>query len=1081
MNPLIGMDRFFGWLLQTTWQAAVIAVIILLAQFLLRNRLSPAWRHGLWFLLVARLLMPMTPRSAVSVYNLAKWPPRIAPAPLAPPAPPGADVPAAVASWRANSPEVQPVAAQQVPSEAIPRPGLAAPPKAPPPNAAPVAAVALTPFQQIDWMALGALTWLTGALFLTLRSFWLNYRFRRRLAGCASVSNESVRQLFQECAQLLQVAERVPVIETAEVDSPAVYGVWRKRLLLPEGLREDLSPGQLRHVFLHELAHIKRRDPELNWLLGVLQILHWFNPVLWFAFARIHADRELATDDLALARTQQRDRDSYGETILKVLEGLTQRRVLPGLVGIGESKAQMKERIRAIARGGAGPRCRWAACAVAAVIAGTALTNAREESQNKGINLLLSYPTTLTAGDAVPARARAWQFGPEDIFKISRFALEVGKQLRIEAGISDVGIGHCVDGAVWAVVIPRGDGKLTSPAATDQEAIAHVWLRFHPSQINKIFPAETVAASGSSALEERMRTIADAKMNSSWQSDNNAMIPEPKDMTVDMDTKAGPRRFFIVDKDAETAQYVPAFAARSADPALQPAYKSEVDAKRASVVSVTPANGATDVESIQNLRIRFDRPMNPYCAKLEWLAGGFQLDGSIQIEPDQKGFIIPVRLTPGQEQKLVVNRDRDREMRASMGRAAEIESARASRPREGFQDADLAAANEFRWSFSTKAAAATPGAGKPRVVSVSPASGATTSVLALVEITFDRPMRPSDAMFPYLDKKTFGEAPSLLPSFEYDSAAHRFTFPALLRPDDDIRLTLRGFYSAEGAACDPVVLHYQTGTESLGAGYMEKAKAAATDPKLRKLLASMKEARARLHSGIETVQTISLQLSKSAFNEIKAQTATFKWQGADRVYADITGPMAMTKAFILGSDGQTSWLYSEDEKGEKRLDKTPASKTEREVLLADPFNLAKRPVDEALTQRGLVGLSNATLDGRPCYRVETWDVSHGNFVYATQTRWWIDQETFLPKQIVQYTPFGCEIFRFDYKDLNARLAESEFKPPVAPGGNAHPLFFEKEPAPDERRFLRISDGSDGRMSGRIGWQGPNGTTSSGLN
>ena len=73
MNALTGLERGFGWLLQTTWQAAVVTVIILLVQFLLRRRLSPAWRHGLWFLLVARLLMPMTPSSAVSVFNLANW------------------------------------------------------------------------------------------------------------------------------------------------------------------------------------------------------------------------------------------------------------------------------------------------------------------------------------------------------------------------------------------------------------------------------------------------------------------------------------------------------------------------------------------------------------------------------------------------------------------------------------------------------------------------------------------------------------------------------------------------------------------------------------------------------------------------------------------------------------------------------------------------------------------------------------------------------------------------------------------------------------------------------------------------
>jgi beta-lactamase regulating signal transducer with metallopeptidase domain len=1077
MNPVIGMERFFGWLFQTTWQAAVIAGIILLAQFLLRNRLSPAWRHGLWFLLVARLLMPMTPPSAVSVFNLAKWArPQAMPAPLAPAAAARAERSAPVVSWRPNGPPAQAAAAPQLRSEAIFGPGLAGAP-----DTAPATAGAPPAVKPKDWMAAGAWAWFAGALVLAVRFLWLNHCFRRRLAGSAPVSDEPLRRLFKECAERLGVKGRVLVIETEEVDSPAVYGVGRKRLLLPGSLRQELSAEELRHVLLHELAHIKRRDPELNWLVSILQILHWFNPVLWFAFARIRADRELATDDLALAHTEQGERNSYGETILKVLEGLTQRRVLAGLVGIGESQAQLKERFRAIARGSAGPRWRWAACAVAVVIAGTALTNGREEGPNKGVNLLERYPTSLTAGDAVPARARRWQFSQEDIFQVSGFTLEVGKQLRVEAGVSDLGIGHCADGAVWAVVIPRDIGKLTSPAATNQEAIAHVWLRFHPSQINNIFPVETVSTGGASDLEERMRAIAGAKFGSSWHAGNKAMIPEPKDMTVDVETAGGPRRFFMVDKDARKAEYVASFAGRGLAQTAEPAYEPEVDTQCASVVSVTPANGARDVNSIQELRIRFDRPMNPYGLKLEWLAGGFQLNGGIQVEADRKEFIIPVRLTPGQEQKLVLNRDQDREIWAATGRRPEGKPSRSSRPRGGFLDADLAPANEFRWTFSTKAAAAKSGASKPRVVSVSPASGATTPVLTLVEITFDQPMRPPDQMFPYQEKRPFGEGANLIPSFDYDSAANRFTFPALLRPDDDVRLTLRGFYSAEGAACDPVVLHYQTGTESLDSRYMKRAEAASKDPKLEKLLASMKEARARLNSGIETVQTISLQMSKNSFNNIEAETATFKWEGADRVYADITGPMSMTKAFILGSDGQTCWLYSENEKGEKRLDQTPAAKTESEIFLVDPFDLAKRPVEEALGQRGLVGLSSARLEGRPCYRVETWDVSQDNFVYATQTQWWIDEETFLPKQIVQYHPNFCQIVRFDYKDLNERIADSAFEPPVAPGGDAHPLFFEKEPGPDERRFLRISDGSNGRMSGRLGWQGPNGTTSSGLN
>jgi len=51
------------------------------------------------------------------------------------------------------------------------------------------------------------------------------------------------------------------------------------------------------------LAHLKRRGIYLGWLTSLLQILHWFSPIIWFAFYRMRADWELACDALVLTRT----------------------------------------------------------------------------------------------------------------------------------------------------------------------------------------------------------------------------------------------------------------------------------------------------------------------------------------------------------------------------------------------------------------------------------------------------------------------------------------------------------------------------------------------------------------------------------------------------------------------------------------------------------------------------------------------------------------------------------------------------------------------------------------------------------
>jgi Peptidase family S41/Tricorn protease C1 domain len=176
----------------------------------------------------------------------------------------------------------------------------------------------------------------------------------------------------------------------------------------------------------------------------------------------------------------------------------------------------------------------------------------------EAVELLQRYPTKLEAGDLNPESARSWNFTEADLFQLSSFSLNIAK-LRIEIGPADLGVGHGKDGAVWAVVIPRQEGKLTSTVSGQAETIAHVWLRFHPKEIERLFPAGTVSSKGALTVFARMRAIASAKFGASYQAGMNAMIPEPKDMTVDVDTKEGPRRFFVVDTAAPGVEYVADF------------------------------------------------------------------------------------------------------------------------------------------------------------------------------------------------------------------------------------------------------------------------------------------------------------------------------------------------------------------------------------------------------------------------------------------------------------------------------------------------------------------------------------------
>ncbi len=176
-----------------------------------------------------------------------------------------------------------------------------------------------------------------------------------------------------------------------------------------------------------------------------------------------------------------------------------------------------------------------------------------------GTDLMQQYPTSLTAGDANGMNARTWRISEKDIYHLRAFALELPEGLRINIEEADLGIGHSRDGAVWAAVIPRAKGTVTSHCAAQPETITSLWLRFHPSRLGALFPAETVQGPGNPLLLPRMRELAFGRMNTSWQGGRRAMIPGIKEMTVLPETTEGELRFFMVDGEAGTAKYVDSF------------------------------------------------------------------------------------------------------------------------------------------------------------------------------------------------------------------------------------------------------------------------------------------------------------------------------------------------------------------------------------------------------------------------------------------------------------------------------------------------------------------------------------------
>ncbi|HTL55220.1 MAG TPA: M56 family metallopeptidase [Candidatus Limnocylindrales bacterium] len=293
-------------LLKMSAQGAILIVLVLAVQWFCGKRLQPRWRYAFWLLVMLRLALPWTIPTPISPFSVLKLP-----EPLP-------------AAYPTEAPPLLTEEPASIPEE--------------------VSHISSSKTHLLGWL------WVTGVVFLAGYAGVTHYRIYQRVVRQRPVTDEATLNLLEDCKALMAVCMPLTLIETEAIASPTLFGFVRPRLLLPVGLRPALAQEELRHVFLHELAHIKRHDVLSGWVMLALQTIHWFNPLVWVAFHRSRADRELACDALALSYASPGENRAYGLTVVKLLERFGQPVWAPSLAGILENKQLMKERIIMIAK-----------------------------------------------------------------------------------------------------------------------------------------------------------------------------------------------------------------------------------------------------------------------------------------------------------------------------------------------------------------------------------------------------------------------------------------------------------------------------------------------------------------------------------------------------------------------------------------------------------------------------------------------------------------------------------------------------------------------------------------------------------
>ena len=322
----------FRWAIIVSIPSCVLILLILLIKKVFDKKLSAPFHYYIWFLLIIRLVIPYIPQSPASALNLFS--------PLY-----NMVQSSEVSAVNSASTDTQSNAGKA--SKKVQRQHIYS--KLGNTNGINKNANATFSYNSLELSLAGI--WFCGILFYIAYVLISNRRFNIKLKGSEPVSEERVQEIYGKCKSVLNVGCNIPVLYTEAVGTPSIYGILHPKFLLPKKLTDRLNDKELEYVFLHELAHYKRKDIQVIFAVTLIKAFYWFNPFIWYAFYRMRMDCENSCDAMVMSHINTEEHTGYGYLLIHLLELRAPSKSVATkaeIISSGINKAQLKRRVKMI-------------------------------------------------------------------------------------------------------------------------------------------------------------------------------------------------------------------------------------------------------------------------------------------------------------------------------------------------------------------------------------------------------------------------------------------------------------------------------------------------------------------------------------------------------------------------------------------------------------------------------------------------------------------------------------------------------------------------------------------------------------
>jgi bla regulator protein blaR1 len=174
------------------------------------------------------------------------------------------------------------------------------------------------------------LVWFAGVLMLSIRFMGGVWAINRLRGSATTDISADWKQRMAGLSESLGIRRFVQLAESARVTVPMTAGWLKPIILLPIGMLTNMPPTHIEMILLHELSHIRRHDYLMNVVQGIVEIMFFFHPAIWWLSDGVRTEREHCCDDRVLSLKS--DPMAYAKALHAAAAAITSKGALAGSI-----------------------------------------------------------------------------------------------------------------------------------------------------------------------------------------------------------------------------------------------------------------------------------------------------------------------------------------------------------------------------------------------------------------------------------------------------------------------------------------------------------------------------------------------------------------------------------------------------------------------------------------------------------------------------------------------------------------------------------------------------------------------------